>query len=282
MRCAAAARSFLPLPSTTRIHTTATASSPSLAAELDAADALHALLSTLPPSLPALLPCLSLLSPTLTPHAVSDALLCAAIPAASRLRLFLFSALSPRLRSRPLHAHAVSLLLRLSSHADEAMFDALADARAAGLPASSSAFAALVAAHSSAGRHADAVQAFSRMDEFQSRPTAFVYNTILKALVDSGVILLALALYNRMVAAGCAPNRATYNVLMDGLCKQGMAGDALKMFDEMLDRGIMPNVKIYTVLLSSLCNAGKIDEAVQLLGSMKDKGCLPEIGRAHV
>ncbi|KAG8049418.1 hypothetical protein GUJ93_ZPchr0009g70 [Zizania palustris] len=274
MRCVAAARSLLPLPSSTRFHAAPIASSPSLADEFHAADALHALLSTLPPSFPALLPCLSLLAPSLTPRSVSDALLCAALPAASRLRLFIFSALSPRLRSRPHHSFAVSILL--ASDADEAMFDVLADARAAGLPAPSAAFAALITAHASACRYAEAVQAFSRMDEFDCRPTAFVHNAILKALIDSGVIVLALAMYNRMVSAGCVPNRATYNVLMDGLCKQGMAEDALMMFDEMLDKGIMPNVKIYTVLLSTMCNAGKIDEAVLMLQSMKEKECLPD------
>ncbi|XP_062199850.1 pentatricopeptide repeat-containing protein At1g79540-like [Phragmites australis] len=277
MRCLAAARSLLlplHLPPGVPIHTAATAPPP-LAAELDAADALHALLATLPPSLPALLPCLSLLSRRLTPHSVADALLCAGLPAASRLRLFLFSALSPHLRSPLLHSRAVVPLL-LSTDGDAAMFDAIDDARAAGLRAPSAAFEALVFAHASAGRHEEAVQAFARMDEFGCRPTTFVYNAVLKALVDSAVIPLALALYNRMVAAGCPPNRATYNVLMDGLCKRGMAGDALKLFDEMLERGIVPNVKTHTVLLSSLCNAGKLKDAEKLLLSMNEKGCPPD------
>ncbi|TVU10766.1 hypothetical protein EJB05_44313, partial [Eragrostis curvula] len=277
MRCAAAARSLLSLqlPAGGPIHTFTTSVSPSLAAELDAADALHALLSTLPPSLPALLPCLSLLSRRLTPHSVADALLCAALPAASRLRLFLFSSLSPRLRSPLLHSRAVVPIL-LATDADAAMYDAIDDARAAGLQPPSAAFEALVFAHASAGRHEEAVEAFSRMDEFGCRPTAFVYNAVLKVLVDSGSIPLALALYNRMPAAGCPPNRVTYNVLMDGLCKRGMAGDAVKLFDEMLERGIVPNVKTHTILLSSLCNAGKLNDAEKLLQSMNEKGCSPD------
>nr|AVY91829.1 PPR protein [Saccharum hybrid cultivar SP80-3280] len=278
MRCAAAVRSLLPLPhpapaGAAPIHTSA----PHLAAELEAGDALHALLSTLPPSLPSFFPCLSLLSRRLTPHSVADALLCAALPPASRLRLFLFSALTPRLRSPLLHSRAVVPIL-LATDADAAMYDAIADAQAAGLQPPAAAFEALIFAHASAGRHHEAVEAFSRMEgEFGCRPTTFVYNAVLRVLVASGgVVPLALALYNRMVAAGCLPNRATYNVLIDGLCKRGTAVDALKLFDEMLQRGITPNVKTHTILLSSMCNAGQLKEAENLLHSMEDKGCPPD------
>ncbi|KAF8675187.1 hypothetical protein HU200_047852 [Digitaria exilis] len=276
MRCAAAARSLLPLPlpvsGAAPIHTSA----PPLAAELDAGDALHALLSTLPPSLPALLPCLSLLSRSLTPHSVADALHCAELPPASRLRLFLFSALSLRLRSPLLHSRAVVPIL-LATDADAAMYDAIADAQAAGLRPPAAAFEALVFSHASAGRHHEAVEAFSRMEgEFGCHPTVFAYNAVLRVLVDSGVVPIALSLYNRMVAKGCPPNRATYNVLMDGLCKRGTVTDALKLFDEMIERGIVPDVKTHTVLLSSMCNAGQLKEAENLLHSMKDQGCPPD------
>ncbi|CAN6195254.1 unnamed protein product [Urochloa humidicola] len=276
MRCAAAARSLLPLPLSPAGAAPIHPSGPPLAAELDAGDALHALLSTLPPSLPALLPSLTLLSRRLTPHSVADALFCAALPPASRLRLFLFSALSPRLRSPLLHSRAVVPIL-LATDADAAMYDAVADAQAAGLRPPSAAFEALVFAHASAGRHHEAVEAFSRMEgEFGCRPTAFVYNAILRVLVDSGVVPVALALYSRMVTTGCPPNRATYNVLMDGLCKRGTVVDALKLFDEMLERGIVPDVKTHTVLLSSMCNAGQLKAAENLLHSMKDQGCPPD------
>jgi pentatricopeptide repeat protein len=88
------------------------------------------------------------------------------------------------------------------------MCDAITDAQAAGLQLPAAAFEALVFAHASASRHHEAIEAFSRVeDEFGCRPTTFVYNAVLRALVNTGVVPVALALYNRMVATVFSPNR---------------------------------------------------------------------------
>ncbi|OAY74921.1 Pentatricopeptide repeat-containing protein [Ananas comosus] len=250
------------------LHPIATISTISLSAELSLTESLVSLLHSLPLSSP-LDPSLSVLSPLLTPHVVSAALL-ASSPVPS-LRLFLWASRRPRLRSWPSHARVVSLL-RSDPSALAAMWALLPSAA----PVPPPAFAALIAALAAAGAPDKAVEAFARMPDFGARPNTFVFNTLLRALVRSGVVLLAMAVYNRMIKSDCRPNRATYNILMDGLCKAGMADDALALFDEMLGRGIPPNTAIYTVFLSSLCKAGKLDEASGLLHSMRRKGCGPD------
>ncbi|KAJ0975961.1 hypothetical protein J5N97_017926 [Dioscorea zingiberensis] len=219
-------------------------------------------------------PHLAPLTPLLSPTSISSAV--PLLPFTSAFRLFLWSSSRRHLRSFDSHNLIISTLVSSPEDSFPSAWQVLSDIKASGKPVHPAAFTVLISAYYACGLPEKAVEAFSRMQEFGSRPNTFAYNTLLRILIEKDVILLAMAVYNLMLKSDCRPNSASYGLLIDGLCKARKNDDALKLFDEMLQRGISPNAVVYTVFLSSLCGAGKIEDAKRLLGSMKEKNCEPD------
>ena len=98
-----------------------------------------------------------------------------------------------------------------------------------------------------------AVEVFSTKKDFDFKSDVFIYNSVLHVMVQKQVLLLALAVYNKMLKLNCHSNVTTYSILIEGLCKNGNTKDAFQLFDEMTRRGILPNEITYTIILAGLC-----------------------------
>ncbi|KAF6150068.1 hypothetical protein GIB67_002850 [Kingdonia uniflora] len=148
--------------------------------------------------------------------------------------------------------------------------------RSCGIPIVSQAFTVLISAYLKSGMVEEAIESFSRMEEFSCKPETFTWNTVLHVLVKKEVHMLGLEVFNGMLKSDCRPNHATFCILLDGLFKAGMMKEALKLFDEMLLRGIFPNSSIYNIIISGLCQAKKTYEALELMEKMKMNSVTPD------
>ena len=92
-----------------------------------------------------------------------------------------------------------------------------------------------------------AVEVFSTVKDFDCKPDVFTYNSVLHVMVQKQVLLLALAVYNKMLKLNCHSNVTTYSILIEGLCKNG------DPISEMTRTGILPNEITYTIILAGLC-----------------------------
>lgn len=181
----------------------------------------------------------------------------------------MWAAKRKQFRSWGSHNLMINLLVSDNSHLFDAYWRALEEIKSYGLRIPSDAFAVLIAGYWETKNAEKAVESFGKMKDFDCQPNLFTYNLILHILVNKGMILLALAVYNLMLKLNCHMNCSTYTILIDGLCKSDDMSDALNLFNEMSQRGIVPSKITYTVVLSGLCQAKRIDEAYQLFENMK-------------
>ncbi|KAG0496730.1 hypothetical protein HPP92_001421 [Vanilla planifolia] len=247
-------------------------SSPSpLACDLCVSDEIVSILETNPDAA-SIVPPLNSLAPLLSPSSICLAMSSVSSPS-SAFHLFAWSSLHRGLRSFSAHNLVISLLLRDSPSSFSCFWSSLSDLQSSSIPVHPNNFAALMSAYNAAGLTENAVEAFTRMPEFASRPNTFTYNTILHILVGKDMVLLAMSIFNQMIKSDCSPNSSTYAILIHGLCKARQIDDALRLFDDMLQRGIVPKTTVYTVLISLLCSTNKVDDAIRHFYLMKEKGC---------
>nr|GMD85705.1 pentatricopeptide repeat-containing protein At1g79540 [Ipomoea batatas] len=187
-------------------------------------------------------------------------------------RFFIWTTNKKHFRSWDSHNLIIDMLAKDGGYFD-LYWKTLEEVKNSAMPICSDAFAVLISAYWKLNKAEMAVECFGRMKDFDCRANPFTYNVILHVMVQKGVILLALAVYNMMLKSNCSPNCSTFSILIDGLCKSGNTLDALKLFDEMSGRGILPNRITYTVILSGLCQAKRIDDACRLFNLMKTRGC---------
>ncbi|KAK9069232.1 hypothetical protein SSX86_013349 [Deinandra increscens subsp. villosa] len=191
-------------------------------------------------------------------------------------RFFVWSARRKQFRSWSSHNLMIDMLVSNNLDVFDAYWRALDEIKKLGFRISSDAFAVLIAGYWEMKSAEKAVESFGKMKEFDCEPNLFTYNLILHILVNKGMVLLALAVYNLMLKLNCHLNCATYSILIDGLCKSGKISDALELFDEMSERGIMPSKITYTVVISGLCQAKRIDDAYRLFENMRSSCSKPD------
>ncbi|KAI3526057.1 hypothetical protein L1887_05227 [Cichorium endivia] len=191
-------------------------------------------------------------------------------------RFFVWAAKRKQFRSWGSHNLMINLLVSDNSHLFDAYWRALEEIKSYGLRIPSDAFAVLIAGYWETKNAEKAVESFGKMKDFDCQPNLFTYNLILHILVNKGMVLLALAVYNLMLKLNCHLNCSTYTILIDGLCKSAKISDALNLFEEMTQRGIVPSKITYTVVLSGLCQAKRINDAYHLFQNMKTNGIKPD------
>ncbi|KAL8213764.1 hypothetical protein R6Q57_003213 [Mikania cordata] len=184
-------------------------------------------------------------------------------------RFFVWAVRRKRFRSWGSHNLMIAMLVSNNLDVFDVFWRVLEEIKSYGFRISSDAFAVLIAGYWEMKNAEKAVESFGKMKEFDCEPNLFTYNLILHILVNKGMILLALAVYNLMLKLNCHLNCATYSILIDGLCKTGKISDALELFDEMTQRSIMPSMITYTAVLTGLCHAKRIDDAYRLFENMK-------------
>ncbi|KAJ4962803.1 hypothetical protein NE237_022742 [Protea cynaroides] len=135
----------------------------------------------------------------------------------------------------------------------------LEDLKNSGFPIVPQAFVVLIQAYAKSAMPEKAVESFGRMEEFGCRPNTFTYNSIIYVLVEKGVLLLALAVYNQMLKSDCRPNRATFGMLINASCEAGNTHDALQLFDEMAQRDWVRLMKLLSFWIRSGGRASFLD-----------------------
>ncbi|KAK1427103.1 hypothetical protein QVD17_15786 [Tagetes erecta] len=191
-------------------------------------------------------------------------------------RFFVWAARRKHFRSWGSHNLMIEMLVSNNLDLFDAYWKVLDEVKKLGFGVSSDAFAVLIAGYWEMKNAEKAVESFGKMKEFDCEPNLFTYNLMLHILVNKGMVLLALAVYNLMLKLNCHLNCATYSILIDGLCKSGKISDALQLFDEMSQRNIAPSKVTYTVVISGLCQAKRINDAFQLFESMRSGGNKPD------
>ncbi|VFQ72206.1 unnamed protein product [Cuscuta campestris] len=185
-------------------------------------------------------------------------------------RFFIWTTNKKHFRSLDSHKLIIDMLSKDGNL--DLYWKTLEEVRNSAMPIYPDAFAVMISAYWKLDKAEMAIECFERMKDFDCRANLCTYNSILHGLVQKGVILLALAVYSKILKSNCLPNSSTFNILIDGLCKSGNTPDALKLFDEMCERGISPSRTTYTVVLSGLCQARRINDACRLFNLMKSKG----------
>ncbi|KAK1307035.1 Pentatricopeptide repeat-containing protein [Acorus calamus] len=250
---------------TFRFPSASTATAAIYAADNPISESVHSILDTFTDIEPHLSP----LAPSLTHRSVSAVLSSLHRRPLSAFRFFVWSTHIPSLRSLASRDAAVSVLRSSGPHS---AWTVLRDLRRCRLPIGPLAFDVIIEAYYASGAVVDALKAFVKMREYDSRPNTFTYNTVLHVLVRERMVEVAVGVFNQMVVSGSRPNRSTFDILIDGLCKFGRFGDAISLFDEMFERGVFPSTMTYTVVLSALFRAGRVDDALSLVGAMRSNG----------
>ncbi|XP_050370778.1 pentatricopeptide repeat-containing protein At1g79540 [Argentina anserina] len=195
-------------------------------------------------------------------------------------RLFIWATQRSHLCATKCRSAVIDMLLRDQS-AFEMYWRTMQEMKDYGVGIGCGAFSVLIRGYDKMGIAEKAVEAFTRMKEFDCKADVFTYNEVLYVLVRKEVFLLALGVYNQMLKCNVSPNRNTYSILINGFCKTRKTQDALQMFDEMTSRGIAPNTVTYTIVISGLCHAKRVHEAHRLVDTMKEKGCVPDLITYH-
>ncbi|KAJ9543248.1 hypothetical protein OSB04_022955 [Centaurea solstitialis] len=192
-------------------------------------------------------------------------------------RFFVWAANRKQFRSWESHNLLIDMLVSANS---VDMFDAywkvIEEIKRFGNRIPSDAFAVLIDGYWKMNDAEKAVESFGKMKDFDCEPNLFTYNLILHVLVNKGMVLLALAVYNMMLKLNSHLNCSTYSILINGLCKSEKTSDALQLFDEMTKKGIVPTKVTYTVVLSGLCQAKRMDDAYRLFNNMRSSHCTPD------
>lgn len=155
-------------------------------------------------------------------------------------------------------------------------------------------------------------------DFFRDLPTRYcinpdltTYNTLLKALCQSGSSLSSYSVFDEMSRKRIMPNRTSfsialagfysdhnldlvdmllllmkkhachpglsvYNVRIQSLCKLTMVNEAKELLKEMKMKGMKPNWVTYHHLILGFCGQGDLGEAKRLYGQMARRGLVPE------
>ncbi|XP_043688673.1 pentatricopeptide repeat-containing protein At1g61870, mitochondrial-like [Telopea speciosissima] len=142
-------------------------------------------------------------------------------------------------------------------------------------------------------------------------PNLDTYNTVIKALCESGSSSSVYSILAEMDRKDCKPNTtsfdtllagfykeekfedvgkvlelmkkhdflprvSTYNVRIQSLCKLKKSAEAKALFEGMLSRDMKPNSVTYCNLIHGFCKEGDLEEAKRLFNDMPRKGCVPD------
>ncbi|XP_039127599.1 pentatricopeptide repeat-containing protein At5g16640, mitochondrial-like [Dioscorea cayenensis subsp. rotundata] len=118
---------------------------------------------------------------------------------------------------------------------------------------------------------------YKEMVKSGTLPNIETLNCLIKALLESEWIDLALEQFHRMNKKRCEPNTQTFEIVIGGLCSSGRVDEAIMFLNQMLEVGCCPNYEFYEIIIPFFCKADKIKEANKLFKTMKAEGYLPGV-----
>lgn len=114
-----------------------------------------------------------------------------------------------------------------------------------------------------------------RVFGFAAKKDIVLWNTMLAACAEKGLIGEALKLFFQMQLESIPPNVVSWNSLIFGFFRNGQVVEAQNMFSEMQSSGIMPNLITWTTMISGLAQNGLGYEANMVFRQMQDVGMRP-------
>ncbi|KAF3644510.1 putative serine/threonine-protein kinase HT1-like [Capsicum annuum] len=129
---------------------------------------------------------------------------------------------------------------------------------------------------SKAGKYEDAIETFTRMEEFGVQKDTNAMNLLLNALVRGGSVERAHTVYldlkNRI-----APSVQTYNILVHGWCRARKIEEANETVKDMEEHGFGPDVVTYTCFIEAHCREKDFRKVDAIFKEMQMKGCSPSV-----
>lgn len=118
---------------------------------------------------------------------------------------------------------------------------------------------------------------YEKMKKFGFKPSVFLYNRIMDALMKCGYFDLGLAVYGDFKEDGLVEERTTFMVLVKGLCKAGRIEEMLEILQRMRDDLCKPDVFAYTAMIKTLVSEGNLDGSLRVWEEMKRDEVKPDV-----
>ena len=100
--------------------------------------------------------------------------------------------------------------------------------------------------------------------------------TLLRRLVRSGDLQMALRIRDEMLSQGMIPDAPTLGILLRALTRSGDLEGALRIREEMSSLGLTPNAPALGSLLGALARAGQLEGALRIREEMSSLGLAPD------
>jgi pentatricopeptide repeat protein len=106
--------------------------------------------------------------------------------------------------------------------------------------------------------------------------STFATPTLLRRLVRSGDLQMALRVREEMSSQGMIPDAPTLGILLRALARAGDLEGALRIREEMSSLGLAPNAPALGSLLGALARAGQLERALSIREEMSLLGLVPD------
>ncbi|KAG2249157.1 hypothetical protein Bca52824_088785 [Brassica carinata] len=138
-------------------------------------------------------------------------------------------------------------------------------------------FEILIRMHADNKRGLRVYYVYEKMNKFGFKPSVFLYNRIMDALMKCGYFDLALAVYDDFREDGLVEERTTFMILVKGLCKAGRMEEMLEIVQRMRDNLCKPDVFAYTAMIKTLVSEGNVDGSLRVWEEMKRDEVKPDV-----
>lgn len=138
-----------------------------------------------------------------------------------------------------------------------------------GKPPTEKQFEILIRMHTDANRGLRVYYVYQKMKKFGIKPRVYLYNRVMDSLVRTGLLHLAMSVYEDFRENGLAEESVTFMILIKGLCKEGRIDDVLELLSRMRENLCKPDVFAYTAMVKVLIAEGHLDGCLRVWEEMQ-------------
>ncbi|GAB2217576.1 hypothetical protein Drorol1_Dr00000775 [Drosera rotundifolia] len=138
-----------------------------------------------------------------------------------------------------------------------------------GKPPTEKQFEILIRMHADDNRGLRVYYVYEKMKKFGVKPRVFLYNRIMDALVKTGHLDLAMAVYRDFKEDGLGEDNVTFMILIKGLCKAGRVDEMFDLLGRMRTTLCTPDVFAYTAMIRVLVAEGNLDGCLKIWEEMR-------------
>lgn len=141
----------------------------------------------------------------------------------------------------------------------------------------------LIRSYGVAGMLDHSIKTFHQMEELKTPRSAFSFNALLMACVDSRQYDKALQLFDEIPQRyNISPDDISYGTLLKSYCEAGLPEKALEELSKIREKGVSVTTVMFSTVLNAFCKKGKIEEADNLWDEMLKSGCELDITAYNV